>query len=313
MISATVAVLIFLFCIGYTLTNFLWTEIGSILRTADLRWVIFGGGATILGQWVLRTWRWAAILKQARRDVRLFDLYLCQVLSQTLSNISPGQSAEIIKVEWLRQRGAVERLPGYGAFIMERVVDFLIVAAGAAIGSIVTVTGFRSEAWTLAAMLVIVVMTFLALHILRKISLAGRAGAFLAPLQACAREPKLLGTVFLLTTCSWALVAAGWLFCLRGISLDLAIVPGMALVCVMAIVNVVTCIPGALGVSEVGVTEFLIRLGYSASLAQSGALMIRAYGILILLMGGFHLLLWRRLSISRPAQVWPIRPRDEAP
>jgi len=41
--------------------------------------------------------------------------------------ITPLQSGEALKVEMLKKIGALERVPGYGIFITERILDLITV------------------------------------------------------------------------------------------------------------------------------------------------------------------------------------------
>jgi uncharacterized membrane protein YbhN (UPF0104 family) len=73
----------------------------------------------------------------------------------------------------------------------------------------------------------------------------------------------------------------------------------MALTSVMALVGVLSPIPGALGVAEAGTAELLIRFGYHAALAQSGAVILRSYGAIAAVLGVLHLAAWTVLCRAR--------------
>ena len=61
----------------------------------------------------------------------------------------------------------------------------------------------------------------------------------------------------------------------------------------MTLVNVASLIPGAVGISEVGITECLLRLGHTSAQAQTGAVIIRAYALEVLVLAALHALAWR--------------------
>jgi len=55
--------------------------------------------------------------------------------------------------------------------------------------------------------------------------------------------------------------------------------------------NILSLVPGAVGVSEAGISLFLIHLGFPAPLAQAGAFILWFYAIMILAMGGCWVIL----------------------
>jgi len=52
------------------------------------------------------------------------------------------------------------------------------------------------------------------------------------------------------------------------------------------------------GVSEAGISLFLIRLGTAEPLAQAGALILRGYSATILVLGILHIGVWKGLRRS---------------
>jgi len=87
----------------------------------------------------------------------------------------------------------------------------------------------------------------------------------------------------------------------------------LGLICVMTVVVVFSLIPGSLGLYEVGITVFLIKVGQTAALAQAGSLALRCYSILMLFIGLIHYILWQMrqkrepsLSGATPAEPAPM-------
>lgn len=62
---------------------------------------------------------------------------------------------------------------------------------------------------------------------------------------------------------------------------------------VMTVIDVLSFIPGGVGVSDAGIAELLIRTGHGSPASQVGALAIRFYRILMALSGGVHFLIWK--------------------
>ena len=60
--------------------------------------------------------------------------------------------------------------------------------------------------------------------------------------------------------------------------------------------------PGAIGVSEVSAANILMSFGFEKSLAQTGALVLRAYALVIILLALVHLI-FLNLSARRTAKL----------
>jgi uncharacterized membrane protein YbhN (UPF0104 family) len=88
-------------------------------------------------------------------------------------------------------------------------------------------------------------------------------------------------------------IVLGWEICLRSISIKIGFYDSMILMSVMTVISILSFIPGGVGVSEAGIAELLIRTGHSSPASQAGALVIRFYGILMVLLGGIHFLIWK--------------------
>jgi uncharacterized membrane protein YbhN (UPF0104 family) len=66
-----------------------------------------------------------------------------------------------------------------------------------------------------------------------------------------------------------------------------------ATMAVTTLIGILSLIPWSLGISEVGISSFLVYFRQSVPLAQTGALIIRIYGIVTLLLGVIHFLIWK--------------------
>ncbi len=118
-------------------------------------------------------------------------------------------------------------------------------------------------------------------------------GEFVAHLQRGVRTPTMLLLLLVSTFVSWSIVALGWQACLLSISIQLDFLDVLGLLSVVTVASIVSFIPGGLGVAEASVAEFLIRCGLAAPVAQAGALSLRGFSLLVILLGGIHLLALR--------------------
>jgi uncharacterized membrane protein YbhN (UPF0104 family) len=128
----------------------------------------------------------------------------------------------------------------------------------------------------------------------RRNSFAG----FVEHLRLFTANAKTFLGVLGLTIAAWLVVAVGWHACLASLSILLSASDSIALVGLITIANILSLVPGAWGISEIGIAEFLRTLGYGTVDAQAGAIILRAYGLLTLVVAALHLLLARRSSFS---------------
>lgn len=281
-----------LVCLAYIALTFDWPAIGAVLRRADLAVFLAGGCATIVAYFVLRTLRWSFVLRAVGLRPGFGALYRWCVLSQAAIVVTPFQSGEVVKVEMLHGAGHGERAGGYGGLVVERIADVAVLAV---IGGVSIALRFE---WLGASARALAIVAALALAFLAVAAfLARKRLGFLTEMArsafGVARQPAVLVPVVLLTIGSWSVVALGWLVTLRSIGVDVSFAQSLGLVSVVTLVNVASLIPGAIGISEVGITESLVRLGYETSLAQAGALLIRAYALEVLALAAIHVVVWR--------------------
>lgn len=285
-------------CIRYIALNYNWTEILNIfISELDLTVLLVGGIISILLYWFLRALRWYVILNSLGIKTEFMHLYMCSSISLAFSIVTPIQSGEAMKVELLKKKALLERVTGYNSFLFERAVDLFVVVL-----IMMTSTFFLLDIRTIQPYLyfVIAMMIFLfaGFLFLKKYEYKGKLFEFIKDLKTCIDDSKTLALVILLTLFSWMTVAAGWQACLYSVSINIGFKKSLGLMSIMTIVNILSLVPGAIGVSEAGIAGILRGLGLEAPLAQTGALVLRLYGILALFLGVLHFMIWRLLGIS---------------
>ena len=248
----------------------------------------------ILIYWFLRACRWSVILGNLGINIDFTTLYLCSAVSLSMAIVTPAQSGEMLKVELLKKRGLMERFPGYSSFLFERYIDSCAIVVLAIFGLSGRMTFVRNEMLTLFLGLILAGLLTATVVVL-KVRFGGRLGEIQNSLRACAKNAVGLFLILSLTMSSWTVVVLGWEICLHSISIDIGFSDSMTLMSVMTVVNIMSFIPGGMGVSEAGIAELLIRTGHSSPASQAGALAIRFYGILTVLLGAVHFLIWRTI------------------
>ena len=294
-----IASAIFIISFRYIVASFRWTDIIPILEQASLIYLIGGGAISIIIYWLLRTMRLFILLKNLGVQVRFTDLYLCSAVSLGFSIITPFQSGEALKVEMLKKYGIINRMSGYSSLAVERLIDLFVVITLATISilGIFDIGINKSIAIYLwFALMILLISGALAI---KKIKNVGRIGDYIRCMGLCISNFRMLFVVVILTVCSWIVVAIGWQVCLYSISVNIGLQKSMALMSTVSIINVLSFIPSALGVSEASIAEVLMRFGLCPASAQAGALVLRFYGILALFLSAIHLIVWNKFKYMR--------------
>lgn len=289
-----IGTIVFVLCLRYILLNFQWDKILQVLSRVHLAWWLVVSLSIPL-YWILRTLRWFVLLRNVKVKVSLLELYFCTSVSLSLANITPLQSGEMLKVELLKQRVRLDRSSGYGSFLIERVLDFVMLVT-LAVTSVVSGVNIGLEIDRTRMFYGLLVLVFLILAgwlVVSKIRISGKIGEFLSCVKTSAGDIKTLLLISLLTFLSWAIVAIGWHFCLYSISIDLSFRQSIALMSIVTFVNILSFVPGAIGVSEVSTVELLKSWQQDVVSAQAGAVLLRSYAIMILLIGAIHFLSWK--------------------
>lgn len=279
---------VFGLCAAYVAATFTWSEIATVLGRADLGLLLVAGYGSILLVWLARTARWQALLRSLGIRVRFRDLYLCNAIALGLATVTPAQSGELLKLRLVKRYASVDLTRGLATFGAERVADLLVLAA-LALGALALQGSSRDLPALGAVLATIVAATLLGWAIGRSGRLPRRLRPFAVALGDSAGTTAAKVTLLALTVVGWCATAFGWQACLASVGIDLTFVQAVGLVCLVTVANVLSLVPGGLGVSEVGVTAFLLGLDVPLSQAQAGALVIRVYGLMFLALSLLHL------------------------
>jgi uncharacterized membrane protein YbhN (UPF0104 family) len=299
---------IFAGCALYIGFTFQWGEIAKTLREVNLTCLIGGGGLSIMIYWLIRTLRWRLLLRQTGVEVPFFDLYMCTAVSLSFAIFTPMQSGEMLKVELLNRYGMVRRSPGYGAFLVERALDLATVLAMACIGLIITSGIPISKGYVFFFCAALASAGAAGVFVLRRLKFRGKVLHLVENILNCVRDVSNLGLVVLITCVSWASVTFSWQIFLYSGALPLTFAKTMALMSIVALISILSLIPGGLGISEAGTAQVLIWFGFCTSAAQAGSLVLRSYSLIAIFLGAGHMLLWRLARRRRnpaPSKIEP--------
>lgn len=266
-------------------------QIWQSIQTADLALFLFSSVISLLCYFFVRALRWHLLLKTEQLDIPFYRLYLYNTISTGFSTITPFQSGEALKVELLRKHGG-SRTSGYTIFFIEKILDFAAIIALGIIGvwqgfdfGIPRIYYYFAAVILISVFLVSVILVF-------KIK-----AKFLVPvrellLSKWSRKSHLLGAA-ILTVSSWFAVILGWKFALASVAVTANLWQSISLVSLSTLLAIISFVPGAVGVTEISVTAILTNFGFAVSLAQTGAVAIRAYALMILLLTLLHWIVLR--------------------
>jgi len=298
--TVLVGATVFALCFRYVLMSFRWNEVLGIVKGARLAWLVGAGSASIIAYWLVRAARWFTILRNLGIRVGFTELYICSAASLGIATVTPLQTGEMLKVELLRRRGGLARSAGYGSFAVERVVDLFTIVSAAAV-CILSGVGFGISRSTAVLTCGLSALLLLAgVLVLLKIRAGGKVGEFLRDARKCLAGRATFPVVMALTFAAWALVVLGWQISLHSIGIDIGFLKSLTLMTVVTLAGILSLVPGGLGVAEVGTTRVLMGFGQPSALAQAGAVTIRCYAILVVLLGLVHLVLQAALNARSP-------------
>ena len=283
--------------LAHVLTQFDWPGIAMALRRAAWLWLLGPGVLTILAYWWLRALRWSYLLKRLGVTIPLGELYWCTALSLSFAILTPMQSGEILKIELLKRRGALDRLPGYTSLLVERVADLMVITSlslVAVLSGIIPVIPHYSPG-ALVAFFMILLGLSAGLLLLAPVRRTLRRMHH--QLRICLPDARAFAVLLGLTVLGWLVIALGWQVAIRAVGIDLDPMKAVALTTSVTLINILSFVPGAIGVSEISAALLLGQWHIGDSAAQAGAIMLRVYGLLIMVIGLLHLAGQRVLSL----------------
>lgn len=277
--------------IWYLSARFEWRDaFAHLLRTDFVRLIglVFASHFAFI---LARTWRWRMLVHQSNPDIRFIDLYWITSIVVSLSIFTPGQLGEAFKIEMLKRQGLLGRLPGFAVFAVERILDVLVIAIMGIIGLLFdTVLAERYPLLKLLATVLIVVCLIL-LFVLMRYNASSKISFWLGRISIGSSTPILGFRILTVTLLTWTFVATGWQISLSAVDIYLSIPEILWLISLVTLGTVLSFVPGGLGVAELLTTEALLNMGVAPITAQAGALILRSFGLIVVVFGLAHLLI----------------------
>jgi uncharacterized membrane protein YbhN (UPF0104 family) len=309
-VALAIAIALAAACVFYLITRLEWSEPLKVLGSVDL--VALSSAILCLhfAYIGVRTLRWQLIVRDQNRDAPFVGLYWITAIVVSLAILTPGQIGESAKVELLKRSGFGSRLPGLGAFALERVLDILVLAGfglvGLAFGS-----GFSARFPQLPAVAAMLFVLGLGvLHWLGRSRPSASPQGWLSLLRSGTGTSLIKAKMLVLTVVSWCLVGLAWQISLRMVGIDVSLAAVCWLLSLVTFAALISLMPGGIGLSDVLTIQALTGMGAAPAAAQAGALILRLYSLIVIVFGCGHLMAW--LFIRRPSEVKSVSARTKA-
>lgn len=282
------AIIGFILCIAstwYLVSAYNWREVFRSLLNVQYPLLIAQICCVHFFYIILRTYRFFILVRKFNAEISFGKLYALNAVVLSLAVLTPGQLGELLKVELLKRGNLLDRLSGFGGFAIERFVDLLIITSVACLGIFWTDTfAYRQPVFFFGAGVLFVVL-------LAAFFFAGRNFFYRwLPLR---NEPGTLWSwvyIFILTVLSWGCVVWTWSLILSAVQVDLTLWQVAWLVSLVTIGVILSLMPGGIGVADMLTVELLIEMGAAPIAAQSGAILLRFYVLILISFGLMHIL-----------------------
>jgi uncharacterized membrane protein YbhN (UPF0104 family) len=232
-------------------------------------------------------------------SVPFIDLYFCTAVSLSFSILTPLQSGEMFKIELLKKYGMVSRLPGYASFLVERIVDFGVVLTVASISIFSILNVFPNPSYVYYVVVILLICFIVGIYSLWKLKHKGRMQELVNHMRQSVGDINTLLLVVFVSCLSWASVAISWQIFLYAGLIKIDFVQALALMSVVALISILSLVPGGIGISEVSTAQVLQIFGLTIANAQAGAIVLRFYSLVAIALGLSHLGAWKLLRMIR--------------
>lgn len=259
----------------------------SILRTASPAWIAVMGVA-ILADIGVRALRWRLILAPVARVgyVRTVQ-YL--TTGYAANNVLPARLGELVRAHYVGDREGVSRTTALGTIVVERVIDFTVLVAVAAVSLVIL--GIRGDLGlavavgvAVAAVLVAGLVVALVGHRLPGFDRAERAAERYPRVRALAEtfraglgvagRPRTLLPAIGLSLVAWTLTTITFAAGAQAVAIELSWSQAALLAAGVNLVTAIPSGPGFVGTWELAAVRILALFGVGGDTAFAFALLV---------------------------------------
>jgi dTDP-4-amino-4,6-dideoxygalactose transaminase/uncharacterized membrane protein YbhN (UPF0104 family) len=276
-----------IFLVWYLYAFYQWHTTLKIISEIDILKYVLTIAPVYALYIFIRTVRWWLLIRERNPKISFLSLYSITFIFLSLALVTPAQLGEVFKIETLKRLGQSERLPGIGSFLLERLLDLVMVIFLGILGLLMNRHIFDVP----VKLSVIVASTGAIACVLIYLSFKGKTffrGKWITYLLSGCGSPKQLVPLFSLTLVGWLLTALAWDISLKTVDVSLSCSKLFWLVAIVALSTVISFIPAGIGISEISTIYALTSMNLALPEAQSAALILRLYGIIVVGGGVFY-------------------------
>lgn len=268
---------------------------GLMFFHADLLTLLLEVPALVLLIWLMRAVRWHLILVAIDARPSFFVTYLSIAVSLGLAAITPLQAGETLKIAYAKQQHGIPFGAGAGGFLVERMMDVVILVIVAYVAShLLLFPGIDFAVFAIVTICFCLVVGLVAAWLAYRF-----APDMIVELARGVRgvlvRPALYLGVLVASVLCWTLTIILWRKTLLSVNIEVSFAMSSLLVGIVTLAGVALLVPGSIGVSEATVAALFLRLGFPPEVGLTGALALRVITFVAVGLGAVHWLLLRVL------------------
>jgi dTDP-4-amino-4,6-dideoxygalactose transaminase/uncharacterized membrane protein YbhN (UPF0104 family) len=283
-LKGIIGTILCVFLVGYLYVFYQWDTSLKIVSEIN----IFRYIAVITPIYALyigvRTVRWWLLVKAQNPKVLFFSLYSTSFIFLSLALVTPAQLGEVFKIETLKRLGQSMRLPSMGSFVLERLLDLVVVVFLGVLGLLMNKNIFEVSVNLIVMLISTGIIACILIYLLFKGKSCFRKKWIAHVLSGCG-SPKQLALLSSLTLVGWLLTVLTWDISLKTVNVNLSCSTLLGLVALVTLSTVISFVPAGLGIAEMSTIYVLTSINLPLPEAQSAALMLRLHGIIIVVGG----------------------------
>jgi len=187
-------------------------------------------------------------------------------------------------MEMLKKSHFIDRLPSYSSYFVERIFDIITIGLFIVFSIFLKIQPKFAHQSISALIFLISLGIILIIGIKYLYSKEFFKNHFLY-INSYIKSPRILLTTLSLSLLGWILVAFGWQISLQSIGIIISLEDILFIVAFITFICNISLIPGSFGISEYSIYTILMNYGINTELAQSGAIILRGFWALNLIIG----------------------------
>lgn len=283
-----IATLFSLLCCFFIAVVFDWESVFS--RIEEINYTSYGIKIIIIHLFYIfiRTVRFFILIRSAGVRCNLFYCYMITSIFVSISIFTPGQIGEAGKIEAMKKYFNMGRGVCLSVFAVEKVFDIIIIFIFGciyALFSSVFIFDFKN------IILILLLLIFIA-YFFKILKYYEKINKIFGNVFFTAIKMAEWVYIFILSVSAWLFVGIAWKLSFYVVDVNVSLLDMLIIIFFVTFVSLISLVPGGLGVSDITISEILSRMGFDLVRSQSGALILRIYGLFVFVYGLVHFVLW---------------------